>query len=186
MSSNIGRFGLGLLSALFAFSAATTTGYAAAKPVKGSGSATYATANFTYDGNAAAVQLSGSGKDNFGGKYTVSSVAEWALNGAACATTSGASGVEYDLVGADGVSNYTKGQVYYTSTGAAASTQCVTATGAFSGTVNFIVGGGSGSYATASGTVSVAFTGQTTSAPNGGLNGLFGAETFTQSGSITK
>jgi hypothetical protein len=45
---------------------------------------------------------------------------------------------------------------------------------------------GTGKFATASGTGTVTFTGTTLAAPLGGAGGVFGAEQFTEVGSVTK
>jgi len=181
--------GLGVLGlALMVVLISASESLAKTTKVKGSGSASFVTAFFSYDGVEDAFQFTGSGKDNLGGQSTFQVIAE---NGPATATVctapDGTAGLQYDLVAATGVTFYNTGQLFSSAVPSSSNHECVSnTTGSFGGTITYTVNGGTGKFATATGSVTATFTGQTLAAPLAGAGGFFGSEEFTVVGSVTK
>ena len=188
MKTEVRRFGLTAIG-LLSLSLATSGGLAkTTKAVKGAGTDSFVSASFSYDGIGVANLVTGSGRDNFGGAYTFQVIAEVVLNGAACTAPDQSAGTKYDLVQSDGVTTYKKGQVFSTAVGAQAGNQCVSSTTGSSGfSITYSATGGTGPFAAVTGTITVTGTGQTLAASGTppGANGLFGANQFTQSGSLS-
>jgi hypothetical protein len=165
---------------------------AKATTVKGSGSATFiSNSTFSYDGTPGDASVNtGSAKDNLGGQYTFQSVAEYgAATATTCTAPDGTAGLQYDLVASNTVVTYNSGQAYSSAVPSSSNKQCLSnTTGSFSGTTTYTVNGGTGKFATASGSVTITFTGTTLAAPGTppGAGGFFGADQFTETGSVTK
>lgn len=156
---------------------------------KGTGSDTFVSANFSYDLVVPAVLVNGSGKDSVGGSFTIQNVTEWAATTSSCTASDNSAGTTYDLVQSTGVTSYKKGQVFYSAAGASGGTQCISnTTGVSSGTFSYTVTGGNGKFASSTGAFTVTLTGTTLAAPGmpPGINGLFGANQFSVSGSISE
>ena len=171
--------------------AAASNSLAAPKPIKykASGNLTFVTAFFSYDGVSSAVYVTGSGKDNLGGSATVQAVGEFGpATVTTCTAPDGTAGLEYELDAANSVGTYTTGdQVFSSAVASPGNLECLSnTTGSFGATVTYTVDGGTGKFATASGSVTVTVTGNLLAAPLGGAGGLFGAEHFTSAGSVTK
>ena len=158
---------------------------AQANPVKGSGAGTFVTANFSYDGLAPAVSTTQSGTDTVAGPFTRQTVAESKPTITACTAPDSTAGLQFDLVAADTVTTFNTGQLYASAVASPTNHECVSnTTGSFGGAQTYTVNGGTGKYATATGTVTSTFTGQILT-PSG-AKGIFGAEQFTSTGSVTK
>jgi hypothetical protein len=186
------RFVVGL--ALLVLLALGSDSYAKTIKYKSSGAGTFVTTNFSYDSVAPASILTASDKDNLGGAGTFQCVSEFVATATACTAPDSTAGTTFNLVQSDCAGQYTQGslqfsQTYSTAAGAAGGTQCVSnTTGSFGGTSNYTVTGGAGKLTGASSSFTVTYTGNTLAAPGTppGTNGLFGANTFAATGSITK
>jgi hypothetical protein len=157
--------------------------------VKGSGFGTFVTASFSYDGIGQATYNTGSAKDNVGGAATAQGVSEYSPTSTTCTAPDGSAGVQFDLVAANNVETYNAGQIFSSAEPSAANEQCVsTTTGAYGGSATYTITGGSGNFAHVSGTFTLTFTGSILAAPGSpsGANGVFGANQFTTTGSLTK
>jgi hypothetical protein len=179
---------LGLLFAVPKAMAGGASDAKAAKPVKykAAGQLTFITANFSYDGNAPAVVNQFNGKDNFG-VFTGSCVAEYATGVTACTAPDGSVGVSFDLVESDCVTTYGLTGQIFSHAAAAKGVGCQSGnTGSQSQTVSYNIVGGTGSFASAAGTLTGALIAFTTAAPLGGDGGIFGGGAFSETGSVTK
>ncbi|HLW70159.1 MAG TPA: hypothetical protein VKS22_06010 [Candidatus Binataceae bacterium] len=189
MKTGVGRLSYalvaGMMVAIFAVSSASAK---TVKTVKGSGNGSFTFAVFSYDGLADADIVTYSGKDNVGGSYTGQTVAEWSPTTTTCTAPDTTAGVEYTLVQSNAVTTFAKGQVFLLATPSSSDTFCASlTTGSQGGALTYTVTAGSGKFAAATGTITITFTNAVLAAPGTppGELGIFGAEQFTESGSVT-
>jgi hypothetical protein len=173
--------------------AAGSNAYARTIKYKGAGAGTFVTAAFTYDGAAPATIFTAVSKDNIGGAENFQCTAEFAPTVTACTAPDKSAGVIFDLVQSDCAGQYTQGQFQFSGTfdtavGATAGTECISSTTTSAGgSTTYTVTGGEGKLTGASGTFTVTYAGNTLAATGSppGADGIFGAITFTATGSIT-
>jgi hypothetical protein len=143
------------------------TAFAGTVNVKGSGSYTSVTVNFSFDGtghpgnpNGTAVQELLTGNDNIGGPFTGENIGEYALDfSIRCTAPDGTDGVSLELVEAAGAVTYNQGQLYFSGVGPGSG--CIsTSTAVFVLSETHTVFGGTGKFANASGSITVTQTGK--------------------------
>jgi hypothetical protein len=162
--------------------------FAATVKVQGSNAGTFVTANFTYDGVAPAISITYTGQDNLGGSFTGQDIGEYSVTTRRCTAPDGSAGTVFVLVRATEVDTYNQGQLYSAGAGAAAGIGCESnTTGSFGLIETHSVMGGTGKFASASGSIMHKVTGKTLAAPGSppGKRGEFGAVQATRTGSVT-
>ncbi len=155
--------GVGVIVALIA---SNPNAFAKTVKMKGSDQGTTLTANFSFDGVASAISIIFTGKDNLGGEFNGQDVGEYSFTGSSCTAPDSSAGIQFVLVQAQEVINYEDGQLYSSGVGAGDGTGCASnTTGSYGLTETHTVTGGTGKFASASGSITGSITGKTLAAP---------------------
>jgi hypothetical protein len=178
------------------------TAFAGTANVKGAGSYTAVTVNFSFDGTGHPGNPTGSaaqelltGHDNIGGPFTGENIGEYALDpSTSCTAPDETAGISLELVLAVGAVTYNQGQLYFFGVGPGSG--CIsTSTAVFVLSETHTVFGGTGKFANASGSITMTQTGRAfppfsisqsgmlIPSPDG--FGLFTAASITEAGSLT-
>ncbi len=185
-----GYMGVSVIAAMIVTVAAPNhNAFAGTVKVKGSYAETFVSVNFSYDGVSPATLGTHTGQDNIGGRFSGQMLAEYLLTGNSCTAPDGSAGVTFVLVQATAADNYNQGQLYYAAVGASAGSGCASSkTASVSETLTLPIVGGTGKFASASGSIMLKFTGYTLAAgqawPSGSF-GIFGDSQVTKTGSVT-